>query len=372
MHVHVISFDIPYPPNYGGIIDVYYKLKALWELGIKVHLHCFEYGRPYAVELKALCASVHYYPRMGRIASLPLALPHIISSRKSPELKTRLQEDSYPIIFEGLHTCYYLDHTEFKYRQKIVRMHNVEWQYYEELSNREENWAKRQYLLREAELLQNFERRLALASAVLTISPADTDYYSARFNNVHYIPAFHSNDQVMGKPGKGKYCLYHGKLSVAENHEAALFLINYVFKDLDIPLIIAGSEPLPDLITAINQYDHITLRYNPGEGDMLDLMRDAHIHVLPTFQTTGIKLKLLGALFSGRFCLVTPEMVRNTGLAEYCIVAQDTEEFIRLVRQLFEFPFPFAALQQREKLIQGEFSNIKNAEKIVSIIQSSI
>ncbi|RXM39833.1 hypothetical protein BOQ62_09820 [Chryseobacterium sp. CH21] len=39
--LHIISFNDPYPPTYGGIIDVYYKIKALSALGIKIHLHCF-------------------------------------------------------------------------------------------------------------------------------------------------------------------------------------------------------------------------------------------------------------------------------------------------------------------------------------------
>ena len=42
-HLHVISFDVPVPANYGGVIDVYYKLKALHLQGVKIHLHCFEY-----------------------------------------------------------------------------------------------------------------------------------------------------------------------------------------------------------------------------------------------------------------------------------------------------------------------------------------
>ena len=36
--IHVVSFDIPYPADYGGVIDVYFKLKALAQLGIKIHL----------------------------------------------------------------------------------------------------------------------------------------------------------------------------------------------------------------------------------------------------------------------------------------------------------------------------------------------
>ena len=28
--VHIVSFDVPYPPNYGGVIDVFYKIKTLF------------------------------------------------------------------------------------------------------------------------------------------------------------------------------------------------------------------------------------------------------------------------------------------------------------------------------------------------------
>ena len=50
-NLHVISFDIPWPVNYGGVIDVFYKITALAGLGVKIHLHCFEYGRKESKEL---------------------------------------------------------------------------------------------------------------------------------------------------------------------------------------------------------------------------------------------------------------------------------------------------------------------------------
>ena len=43
--LHIVAFDVPFPANYGGAIDVFYKLKALHQLGIRITLHCFEYGR---------------------------------------------------------------------------------------------------------------------------------------------------------------------------------------------------------------------------------------------------------------------------------------------------------------------------------------
>lgn len=44
-HLNIIAFNIPWPANYGGIIDVYYKMKALHQCGVKIILHCFEYER---------------------------------------------------------------------------------------------------------------------------------------------------------------------------------------------------------------------------------------------------------------------------------------------------------------------------------------
>lgn len=369
MHLHILSFDVPYPPTYGGVIEVYAKLRALHKAGGRIHLHCFAYGRPPAPALEDLCEEVHYYPRKSLLASLPLAVPHIVKSRRSTELLERLMNDSYPILFEGLHTCFYLDTTYLAYRQKLVRMHNVEWQYYHQLAQREGRFAQKNYLLLESQRLQAFEARLSHADQVLCISPNDHRYYAQRFQQASYLPAFHLNDQLASRPGKGTYCLYHAKLSVPENHEAAMFLIHEVFAHLNVPLIIAGAEPLPALIEAISAHEHITLRHNPGQGEMHELIRQAHVHVLPSFQATGIKLKLLTALFNGRFCLVNEPMVAHTGLEPYCLVAYDAQEFRALIVHLFSRAFTQAEIDQRKQLLGGTFSNQANAQQLLALLE---
>ena len=42
--LHIISHDVPWPADYGGVVDLFYKLKALHAEGIKIKLHCFLYG----------------------------------------------------------------------------------------------------------------------------------------------------------------------------------------------------------------------------------------------------------------------------------------------------------------------------------------
>lgn len=74
-YLNVIALNIPYPANYGGVIDIYYKLKALHECGVHIILHCFEYERQHAPELLDICEEVHYYKRntglMANLSFLP-------------------------------------------------------------------------------------------------------------------------------------------------------------------------------------------------------------------------------------------------------------------------------------------------------------
>ena len=87
IHLHIISFDIPYPANYGGVIDVYYKAKSLAENNVKVHLHCFQYGRDNYPILKDAFHEVIYYKRDISKKHLFKSIPYIVSTRTSDELK---------------------------------------------------------------------------------------------------------------------------------------------------------------------------------------------------------------------------------------------------------------------------------------------
>jgi len=106
--VHLVSFNIPYPPDYGGIMDVFYKITTLKKEGIGVILHCFGYGRGRSRTLERECLRVHYYRRELNLFHLFRKEPFIVLSRKNDLLLKNLTEDSHPIIFEGLHTTHFL------------------------------------------------------------------------------------------------------------------------------------------------------------------------------------------------------------------------------------------------------------------------
>jgi len=364
--LHIISFNVPYPPNYGGVIDVYYKIKALHELGIKIILHCYSYGRQANAELESLTEKTYYYQRKTGLRSQLSRLPYIVKSRADQKLLKRLVADNYPILFEGLHCCYFLNHPELAKRKKVVRTHNIEHEYYRGLYLQEKKLKARLFFGLEAKKLQRFEAVLKQASAIAAISDKDREHFKHYCKQSITIAPFHSNTSYSMSLEQSDYLLYHGNLEVAENVEAAMFLIKAFAQEEDIRLIIAGHKPHRSLIEAVKGLSHIQLISSPG--DMKSLIREAQVNILPTFQATGVKLKLLEALFCGKHLLCNAHMVSGTGLDSICHLAESQEDFVALAKKLLKIPFTARDIEKRQAILDKNYSPHKNAQKLVNLI----
>jgi hypothetical protein len=366
--LHIIAFDVPFPANYGGVIDIFYKLKALQEAGVSITLHCFEYGRKPAMELNTFCKKVYYYPRKTFKNFLYGNVPYIVASRESDELLQNLLKDNHPILFEGLHSTFYLKYPELKHRFKIVRTHNVEHDYYHHLEMVENNFFKRYFFKLESDKLKKYQSVLKNADLICAISPNDTAYFQKKFGKTLFIPAFHGNENVNVKEGRGNFILYHGNLAVGENHEAAVHLINEVFSKVELPFIIAGNNPKKELKQLVQKFEHIKLIDDGNTNQIQELIKNAQINILYTAQDTGIKLKLLNALFIGRHCIVNHKMADNTGLEGFCHIANNSSQFIKLVKDYWEKSFLDSEVQQRAEFFKSKFNNAETATELVNAI----
>jgi len=369
-HLHIVSFDVPFPPNYGGVIDVFYKLKALKNAGVRIHLHCFTYGREEAEILNGLCEEVIYYPRKTGFLSAMMSRPYIVQSRRSEELLNNLCRDRYPILFEGLHSCYYIEHKRLKGRRKIYRESNIEHHYYFHLFKGEKNLFRKFYFISASLKLLLYQKILKHATLMLVVSKTDSEYLQKRFktSRIIYMPSFHPNDAFSVIPGKGDYALYHGKLSVTENYQAAEYLVTKVFAGSIHPLIIAGLDPPAHLQNLIKSHPNIKLIPNPDDETMFGFIRNAQVNILVTFQETGLKLKLLNTLFKGRFCLVNPAMVKGTGLESLCEIADGAANLKAKLNEIFGREFNLDELVKREKILSANYSNASNAAKLISLV----
>lgn len=309
-----------------------------------------------------------YYERKTGIAKAFHKIPYIVESRRSDELLKNLIENPYPILFEGLHTTAFLDHPSLKDRIKIVRTHNIEHDYYNGLADAEKKIIARKYYRSEAAKLKEYEAVLENADHILAISVNDYKYFKERFSSVHYMPGFHPNSEVTIQPGKGTYILYHGNLSVVENIKACLYLIDEVFSKIDFTVKIAGKNPDVKIQKAVQKHRNIQLVSNPQGSEMDEMIHEAQIIVLTTFQNTGLKLKLLATLYNGRHCIVNSKMVENTGLEDLCIIGNTSEELIQLINKVSREEFVQKFIDHRKAILTSCFSNEITVNQILKLI----
>lgn len=370
--LHLVAFDIPFPANYGGAIDVFYKIKNLHEQGIQIILHCPQYGeRMPAKELEALCEKVFYYPRRTGLRGLQLGWPYMVSSRRNDALLQRLQSIDAPIFFDGVSTSYYLAHPSLSHRLKILRPQNLEQDFYRLMAKRETSWLKKTYYRFESLLLKRYEARLHQAEAFFTVALHDYGFFKKRYPHAfhQYLPSFQPYNEVVSETGKGGFCLYHGNMALAENKEAVLYLLREVMPFVHVPFIIAGRHPGKEILDAAAKLEDCKVVANPDSDTMIALIRNAQIHLLPTFVNTGLKLKLLQSVFSGRHIIANNDMMHATGLQGCCHIANTPQEFCNLISKLLIQPFSQSDIETRKTILADNYDNRKNAAAIIAYLR---
>lgn len=367
MHLHIVSFNVPWPADYGGVIDVFYRIKALSEAGVRIHLHCYTYGRQPAFELERYCDEVIYYRRKTCPRKLFTRRPYIVSSRTSDQLLARLCEDQYPILLEGLHNAWILERLGGS--RILLRAHNVEHEYYSRLSMVESRLFRKLYLRMDARKLRRYEPVMRKAACVLAITEADAGHFKEiGCSNVFLLPPSHQHDDFVCRTGRGDYAVYHADLSVPENVNGATFLINKVFSHSEHRLILVGHNPAPSLLQLAGKHPNVTVVSDPDDDQMERIISDAQVNVLVTEQATGLKLKLIHSLYCGRHCLVNSNMVAGTRLAEACVVADSPESMREALDRLMVQDFTRQHLLYRRRSLGPLYSNRANAQRLVALL----
>lgn len=328
--LHIISFDIPYPPNYGGVVDVYFKLVELHRLGVEVILHCF-YKEPKSIHhLKALCYQVHTYPRnRWKILS---RLPTIVSSRMSSTLIDVLQKDQAPILIEGIHCSGFLGEMDWGTRKIGLRTHNIEHHYYAGLANNSSWLLKKAYFLMESRRLKRYESQLKdKLDFVFCLSQKDTKHFEVAFPKaqVVYCAAFF---EALGQVIESKdYVLLQGNFEVNENRQAARYLLDEIIPKLPNQLfVIAGKSA--EIFRGSNP-KNVRIRSNPTTEEMTTLNSEAKINVVYSHLNAGVKLKILNSLASGVPVACNQELELDALLGEQVLVYQNTQTLIGLIQQ---------------------------------------
>ena len=127
----------------------------------------------------------------------------------------------------------------------------------------------------------------------------------------------------------------------------------------------AGLNPTNRLKQAAAKYNNVCLEINPSEDRMEELVKNAQVHVLVTFQETGLKLKLLNTLFAGRHVC---QCVAGSGLDNLCCIANTADDLVLACNQYMEMPFHVASIEERIKMLIPQFSNLEQARRLAEMM----
>lgn len=353
--LQIVTFNNPYPPNFGGAIDMFYKIKALHNLGVKIYLHVYCFDRDDLSGIKPYCVKVFVYKKSNTLSNHFSTTPFCVKSRYSKDILKNLKSINAPILFESIRTTGVLLNETFN-QPIAVRCHNIEHDYSWGLSNSEHNWLKKIAFLIEGYKLKYYEKILNNVNVLFPISHYEYAYFKKNYSpKTVFLPVFQENINIKSKNGYGNYALYHGDLAVSDNVKSALFLIN-VFKSLNHKLVIASSTVQNNIVKEINKYNNISYRVIETSEELDLLIENAHINVLYSFQKSGTKLKVFNALFKGRHCILNTNMVDDPEILKICTVINNKADYINAVKLLFNTEFKLC--KKRQNILNNYNANL--------------
>ena len=314
--LHVVSFDRPWPPSYGGIVDVFRKIATLEKLGLNIRLHYFDYGKQAdAPNPWNQAEAIRYQREIGWKSQLSFR-PYIVQSRKTKALWEALNKDNAPILFEGQHCTAWLKELRKAWPKRglFVRCHNIEFNYYHRIAKASSGW-KSIYFNLEAHRLKKQEKELGLSSALFPLSKQELPFFQQRSEHVYWVPPFFRDWEQLqvaqkNAPENKPYVLMQGNFTQPNQAKRLnAFLLDY--SGLEYELILAG-QGLEHISNAEGK--SIKCIPNPSEGLLTELNKNAEAHVLCGEYMGGVPLRILNALASGKPVWVNRELAVGTGL----------------------------------------------------------
>lgn len=365
--LHIISFDNPFPPNYGGVVEVFYKIKALHAIGIEIYLHCFVDEIPTEYNaLKEVVKEVFFYKKNKNPLLFFSSLPLSVRVRDNKKLIENITKINAPILFEGHKTTYWVSKKQLISFDKYIRLHNLEDLYFSGLASSENSLLKKILYHFEAKKYVKYNSVLSSFIKVFSLSKFENEVTNNQFKNSIYIPVFHGNEKVNELSGTGKYALYHGDLRASDNKKSVEFLID-IFKNIkDLVLIIASSSGEQFVTSKIKNIHNISFVKIQDFKHLKELFTDAQINFSISFQKSGTKLKLLNALFNSRFSIINENIIDDEKITSLCEIASTRDEFIAKINDLKNKNFD--GFDRRKAILETYMNDVENAHKLAKII----
>lgn len=365
--LHIISFANPFPPNYGGVIDVFYKIKALHEIGVQIYLHCFVDDIPeLSNALKNITKEIFFYKNKKTILNFFSFTPYSIKYRNDKSIIYNLKKNDVPVLFESMKTISM--YRKIDYSKRFMRLHNIEFDYFFGIYKSETNVIKKCIFLLESFKYYFIGKKIKDFNKVIALSINDFNYITNLGLTSTYLPLFHGNSIKEYSSSFGKYAIFSGDLKTSENKKSLKFIVS-VFEKLNMyKLVIVVNDEINFVNKLVSGNKNMEVIKLYDFEHLKQLYADAHIAIMYSFQQSGTKLKLVNALYNSRHCLINDNIVDDPRVTSICNIANSKVDFENKINYLIKKPYTIEDYNIRKKVLLEVYDDNLNAIKLSEMI----
>jgi polysaccharide biosynthesis protein PslH len=401
MRILLLSNKFPFPPRDGGALATYNMVRGLVENGNNVDLLLMNTSRHFTknpeskIDIKGLGnVKIVYTDNSVRFLSLGFnfafsRLPYNAVRFTSREFKSTLakllKDNDYEIVqMEGLFLAPYLKLIKENSTAAIVyRAHNVEHLIWQKLYIRENRFLRKWYLRVLYSRIMKYETNFINSYDLLvTITGNDLEIINSMGNHkpATVAPFGMHNHKLSGinTLRAGNLCLlYIGALDWMPNIEALNWFLAKVWpvvmeKIPDLVFKIAGRNATKGFIKNIARKGVI---YHGEIDDSGDFLAENGIVVVPLFSGSGIRVRIIEAMFAGRPVIASTVAASGIPVENEIniLLADDCERFVFYIEKLVADPeFANVIGANARQFAHKNYENRRISENLVDFYQNNL
>lgn len=360
----VVSHEFPYPPNHGGRADVWRRLCAFCELGVKVVFVCWYdelNSQPTDFELKTVRNVVDeliIFPKrrgfradMARLWHLLNGMPSHVASRRINRIEYtyayKAIADFKPqaILLDSVYGGMFATRMQRELNVPLFyRSHNVEHQYFSSLAKDAVGLRNKLSCYLACLNIESYEYGLInSAKKVFDISEDDADYWRQRgVANIECLPPLPESSLSLKSVVKEEPIIHErdlaflGNLNTPNNVAGIFWLVTKVMPIVwlskpDVILTIAGSNPSAAIQKLVASNNSIVLL--PNVDSAMDFLNTSKVLVNPALSGSGVNIKTIDMLMTDSAVICTTQGL--AGLPKtakaHCTQADTPEKFAQAI-----------------------------------------
>lgn len=348
----VVANDFPYPPTHGAAVDMWNRILILCEMGFHVDLLASVRDMPGKDAIDAVqkrVGNLWTVPRRTGLRSLLSVRPFQVQSRSG--LKDVEIAQSYEaILLEAEYVAPFLDNQAARGAKFILRIHNEQVGYFQDLAGGASSWRKRLYYLSESFKFRFFSQRVIRRCDLLWfISDSEREEHIQRVpadaGKSLFLPTHVNPSELRPFSGAGRQALFVGSLTISHNTDSVAWYVQNIhprLRDLQgYSFQVAGrtaGQPIPALKALVQSTEGLTLAEDPETLD--GYYAEAAVFVNPVIRGAGVKIKVVQAIQAGVPVVSTSMGIEGTGFRDHVhvLVGDTPSAFADCVRRLLTEP----------------------------------